>query len=182
MPKGIRTNRALCSKSSSFETQPWYAEKAKVRAYLEEINKEKKVGSIMCTRCDIHQILLITSPQILEYTLFQPGFLTDYFAPPGATSKHLHSVELWIDFQNRRAIILDGIDSVFTLTTMNDLANVVARAIEYGGEWPVIGGINGTTLSTSKFLEIGAKVRGTENTLFAYQEETMRELINKCKI
>jgi hypothetical protein len=29
--------------SSSVEELPWYAEKANVRAYLEEINKEKKV-------------------------------------------------------------------------------------------------------------------------------------------
>jgi len=28
------------------------------------------------------------------------------------------------------------------------------------GEWPIIGGINGTTISTSKLLEIGVKVRG----------------------
>ena len=45
---------------------------------------------------------------------------------------------------------------------MNDLANVVARAIEFEGEWPIIGGIQGTTLRISQLLEIGVKVRGME--------------------
>ena len=119
---------------------------------------------------DIHRILLITSSQILEYTLFQPGGLLDYFAAIGAATKHFQSIELPIDFPNRRAIILDRQDSVFTLTTVNDLANIVARAIEYGGEWPIIGGISGKTIPTSKILEIGAKVRGTE-TLFSLTEK-----------
>ena len=53
-----------------------------------------------------------------------------------------------------------------TLTAMNDLANVVARAVEYSSEWPVIGGIHGTTLSTTKLLEIGAKVRGKKPLVY----------------
>jgi hypothetical protein len=81
------------------------------------------------------------------------------FAPLGAASKYFRPIELPIDLPNRRAIILDGQDSVFTLTSMKDLANVVARAIEYEGEWPINGGIKGTTIPTSKVLEIGAKVR-----------------------
>jgi len=80
--------------------------------------------------------------------------------PKGASTKHFKSAELPIDFQNRRAIVLEDIDIVWTLTSLNDIANVVAQAIEYKGEWPVIGGIHGTTVSTSKFLEIGTKVRG----------------------
>jgi hypothetical protein len=35
-------------KRSNFEELPWYAEKANVRAYLEEINREKKVSSSNC--------------------------------------------------------------------------------------------------------------------------------------
>ncbi|CZR60456.1 related to 2`-hydroxyisoflavone reductase [Phialocephala subalpina] len=124
--------------SSSIEELPWYAEKAVVRTYLEEINKEKKM---------------------IEYTLFQPGLIVDYLAPPG-TTKHLQTLEILIDFPNRRAIDIDGKDGFFTLTTMNDVANVVALAIEYEGEWPVIGGINGINTSTSKVLEIGAKIQG----------------------
>ncbi len=84
----------------------------------------------------------------------------DYLGPVGAATRHLQVMELWIDFPNRKAIILDREDPIFTLTTMNDLANVVARAIEYDKEWPIVSGIRGTNISTSKILEIGAKVRG----------------------
>ena len=80
-------------------------------------------------------------------------------APDGAT-KHLKPMEVWIDFKKRRAIIIEDADCYYTLTTVNDMANVVARAIEYEGEWPVVGGIHGTTLSNAELLEIGAKVRG----------------------
>ncbi|KUJ15737.1 NAD(P)-binding protein [Mollisia scopiformis] len=124
--------------SASLEELPWYAPKGEMREYLANINKDKKV---------------------LEYTLFQPGMLTDYVAPEG-TSKHLVPPELWMDFPNRRAITLDGKEGFVTLTTMKDVANIVARAIEYTGEWPVVGGIRGTDVSMSKLLEIGIKVRG----------------------
>jgi len=105
---------------------------------------------------------LTTLSQILEYSLFQPGLILNYFAPAGETTKHFAHLELPIDFLNRRAIILKGEDSLVTLTTVNDIANVIARAIEYDGEWPVIGGIQGTTILTSKLLEIGVKARGME--------------------
>ena len=90
----------------------------------------------------------------------------------GATSR---SQELWLDFPNRRAIALKDVDDAFTATTLNDLVNVVVRAIEYEGEWPVVGGIQGTTLSTARLLEIGKKARGiyrinkTQNPITYYE-------------
>lgn len=86
--------------------------------------------------------------------------MVDYIAPPGAATKHLQTMELFLDFNKSRAIVLEDKECVYTLTTMNDLANVVARAVEYEGEWPVIGGVHGTTLSASKLLEIGPRVQG----------------------
>jgi hypothetical protein len=65
-----------------------------------------------------------------------------------------------IDFQNRRAIVVEGHDAIMTLTTVQDLAEVVARAVEYDGEWPMIGGISGNRVPFSRILEIGEKVRG----------------------
>jgi len=70
-----------------------------------------------------------------------------------------------IDFQNRRAIMVDGHDSIMTLTTAQDLAAVVARAVEYEGEWPVIGGICGNKVTVSQILEIGESVRGCPFTI-----------------
>lgn len=71
-------------------------------------------------------------------------------------------MELPFDFNNRRAIVLDGgDDNALTLTTVQDLANVVAKAIDFEGEWPVIGGIRGTTISVKKLLGLGETIRGT---------------------
>ncbi|KAH8800411.1 hypothetical protein F5884DRAFT_550374 [Xylogone sp. PMI_703] len=141
--------------SSNFEEMPWYTSKGIIREYLAEINKEKKV---------------------LEYSLFQPGALVDYIVPPGSsTTKPLLAMPFRLDFLNRRAIVLEGQDSLFSLTTINDLANIVARAIEFEGEWPVNGGVNGATLPTSRILEIGAEVRGgTPFDITSLKEEDVR--------
>ncbi|TVY18061.1 hypothetical protein LARI1_G003681 [Lachnellula arida] len=138
--------------SSKFDELPWYGEKAKVRAYLEEINKENKV---------------------LEYTLFQPGMIIGYLAPVG-NLKYLKVMPLWIDFQKRRGITLGDKEATYTFTTMADIANVVTRAIEYEGEWPVVGGIRGTTMSDTRLLEIGAKVRGSKFDITSLREADVR--------
>jgi hypothetical protein len=40
------------------------------------------------------------------------------------------------------------------------LVNIVVKAIDYEGEWPTIGGINGHTLSLAEEIAIGERVRG----------------------
>jgi hypothetical protein len=87
----------------------------------------------------------------------------DYLAPWGTSTLHSNQ-ELWIDFNKRRAITLERKDGFYTLTTVNDLANVVVRAIDFADEWPVIGGVHGTTISSSKILELGAKILSTYRT------------------
>ena len=47
-----------------------------------------------------------------------------------------------------------------TLTTVQDLAKVVAAAIDYEGEWPEVGGIRGGQITISKLLELGGEIRG----------------------
>jgi hypothetical protein len=64
------------------------------------------------------------------------------------------------DFQNRRVIIVDGHDFIMTFTTAQDLAAVVAGAVDFDGEWPVIGGIRGNRIAVSQLLKIGETVRG----------------------
>ncbi|KAK4501345.1 hypothetical protein PRZ48_007153 [Zasmidium cellare] len=126
--------------TSNFDHMPWYQGKAVIREYLQEINKERKV---------------------LEYSLFIPGLFTNYFAHPHPSAKHFKSFETHIDFQNCRALVLEGgEDDRITLTTAQDLASVVVKAIEYEGEWPIVGGITGTELSIRELLEIGERVRG----------------------
>lgn len=46
------------------------------------------------------------------------------------------------------------------MTTLEDLVKVVVRAVDYDGEWPVVGGIKGTELSIGELIKIGERVRG----------------------
>jgi hypothetical protein len=105
--------------------------------------------------------MLTPRPKILEYTLFQPGMFMNYLASPYKSTEHIHPLQSQIDFNNRRAITIDGGDeAVISLTTVHDLANVVARAIEYEGEWPVVGGIRGDDLTVGQLIAVGEKIRG----------------------
>ncbi|KAJ5128597.1 hypothetical protein N7448_002314 [Penicillium atrosanguineum] len=118
----------------------WYAYKGEIRKYLEELNKDKK-----------H----------LEYTLFQPGFFVNHRTHPHQSMKYVQSTELPFDFENRRALMVNGsCDDEISLVTVDDFSNVVARAIDFEGEWPVIGGIRGTIISIRELIALGEKVRG----------------------
>jgi len=125
--------------SASTVGMPWWAGKDNIKAYLEKVNENEKV---------------------LEYTLFQPGLFMNYLATPYKTAKHLEPLNTMIDFQNRRAIVVDGYDAIMTYTTVQDVAAVIARAVELDGEWPIIGGISGNRVSISQILKVGEKVRG----------------------
>ncbi|MCJ1386188.1 hypothetical protein MMC17_009314 [Xylographa soralifera] len=126
--------------SSGLEHLSWYAYKAETRRYLKELNKDKK---------------------ILEYTLFQPGLFLNYLTGPYKSSNHVHVMETPFDFNKRRALVLDGGDnSRITLTTVQDLAYVVARAIDFEGEWPVVSGIRGGDMSIGQLIALGEKIRG----------------------
>jgi hypothetical protein len=71
-------------------------------------------------------------------------------------------MEIPFDFNKRRALVLDGgDDNRITLTTVQDLANVVARAIDFEGEWPVVSGIRGADISIGQLIALGEKIRGS---------------------
>lgn len=58
-------------------------------------------------------------------------------------------------------ILVDGDDGIrITLTAVQDIARVVARAVEYEGEWPVVGGIQGSNISIGEFIALGERIRG----------------------
>ena len=87
--------------------------------------------------------------------------LLDYLGYPYKTSPHLTQLELNIDVQHRRAILLaDVSDDTMVWTSLKDLASVVTLAISYEGEWPVNGGIRGNLISAAKLIAIAEKVRG----------------------
>lgn len=98
---------------------------------------------------------------MLEYTLFHPGLFTNYLTRPYASSKHLHQVEFPIDLYNRRALLAEGAEEAqLALIKVQDFAEVVARAIEYEGEWPTISGVQGDVLTLRELIALGEKVRG----------------------
>ncbi|KAF2811743.1 NAD(P)-binding protein [Mytilinidion resinicola] len=125
--------------SSTTVDMPWWARKDATQEYLKQVNESGKT---------------------IEYTLFQPGMFLDYLAFPYKTAKHLTPLNTMIDFENRRAVVVEGHDAIMTFTTVQDLAAVVARAVDYDGKWPVIGGISGNRIPVSRILEIGERVRG----------------------
>ncbi|KAI0886562.1 NAD(P)-binding protein [Annulohypoxylon maeteangense] len=118
----------------------WLRVKQNIREYLEDVNQKG---------------------QVLEYTLFQQGIFLDYLAYPYKTSKHVDPLQSVFDFENRRAIVVDGHeDAIMTLTTVADLARVVARAVDYEGTWPKVSGIRGNRVTFSQIVEIGERIRG----------------------
>ncbi|KAF2442368.1 NAD(P)-binding protein [Karstenula rhodostoma CBS 690.94] len=132
---------------------PWYAGKQKIREYLRKVNGSGKV---------------------LEYCLFTPGLFLNYLAFPKKTSKHLSPLGTVFDFQNRRAILVDGYETAnVTLTTVTDFATVMVIAIDYEGTWPEFGGIQGNKVTVKQIIEIGEKVRGCP---FAVEKVKLEDL------
>ena len=120
---------------------PWYAGKAFIRSYLQDLNKNGLV---------------------LEYSLFQPGLFLNYLTHPHPSAAHVKTFATPFDFENRRMIVPKGCESVrISLTTVQDLAAIVVKAVEYEGIWPVIGGVKGCSLTLGELVKLGEEVRGT---------------------
>ncbi|KAH6613848.1 hypothetical protein C7974DRAFT_466364 [Boeremia exigua] len=123
------------------KTMPWYAYKARTRAYLASITKD--------------------APQ-LQYSCFQPGLFTNYLAGPHRSAPHLTPIQTPLDFDNRRMLVCEGgLEARMTLTTVQDLARVVVRAVEYEGLWPHDGGVRGSEMSLGEIAALGEKLRGS---------------------
>jgi hypothetical protein len=90
----------------------------------------------------------------------------DYLASPYKTAKYVTPLDTFIDFQNRRAIVVEGHeDAVMTLTTVQDIAGIVAAAVDLRSGWPETGGIRGNRVTVSEIIKIGEKVRGLSHFL-----------------
>jgi hypothetical protein len=114
----------------------------------------------------------LTFSQILEYILFQPGLFLDYLAFPHKTAKYIDPLQSVFDYQNCRAIAVHGHeDATMTLTTAADVAAIVARAVDYEGEWPETGGIKGNRATFSQIIEIGEQIRGMPHLLLNFTED-----------
>ncbi|KAH7084005.1 hypothetical protein FB567DRAFT_446364 [Paraphoma chrysanthemicola] len=139
--------------SANFAHLSWYTYKAKTREYLSAINKDAKV---------------------LEYCLFQPGLFTNYLTWPHSSAKHVKSLDTPWDYGNRRILQREGgEEDIITLTTVDDLVNVVVRAVEFDGEWPTNGGIRGTQLTMAELVALGEKIRGGKFTVEDFKSEDL---------
>ncbi|CAG9948165.1 unnamed protein product [Clonostachys rosea f. rosea IK726] len=98
---------------------------------------------------------------VLEYTLFHPGLFMNYLGYPRQTTKHITLFPLLFDFDGMRAIVGEqSLDAKIAYSTVEDIVGVVARAVEYEGEWPRVGGITGSQVTVAQLLELGKKIRG----------------------
>ncbi|KAK4245877.1 hypothetical protein C7999DRAFT_42631 [Corynascus novoguineensis] len=124
---------------ANFKHLTWYNAKLAIRDYLREKNKEGKV---------------------IEYTFFQPGWFMNYLGGAHQTSKHFKTAVLLVNHDKGRIGIAGDPSSLVTYTAIHDIVNIVVKAIDYEGEWPEVGGINGHTLSVADEVAIGERVRG----------------------
>jgi nucleoside-diphosphate-sugar epimerase len=87
----------------------------------------------------------------------------DYLCHPYKTAKYITTTVVNIDFVKRHAIVVEGtLDDEITYTSVEDIANIVTRAIDFEGEWPVVGGISGDRISIRQLLKVGEELRGQQ--------------------
>lgn len=77
-----------------------------------------------------------------------------------------------VDFDNRRAITVGAGDFSLCLTTVQDMAVVVADALDYEGKWPVDGGIRGTQITMAELVRLGEKLRGKSKPRLIFLNQT----------
>jgi hypothetical protein len=87
---------------------PPYANKDAIAEYLAEINREEKV---------------------LEYCLWQPSVFMDYFAHPYALSRGLITWPFFIDFNERRAIVLDDGEQPLVVTRVTYISDILTLTV-----------------------------------------------------
>lgn len=123
---------------------PQYTNKDIIAAYLEELNsKDKK----------------------LEYCLFQPSIFMDYFAHPNPLSPGLITWPFFIDFEKRRAMVLDGGDQPIVVTAIADISDMLERALSDERVWPTTGDMRGARTNINELLALGKKLRPGEWTV-----------------
>ena len=89
----------------------------------------------------------------------------NYLGHPHKTAKHITTIPLQVNVEKRHALVVEGsLDQHVTFTSVQDIGGVVARAVEYEGDWPAIGGMRGSRVTIRKLLKTAEDVRG--NALF----------------
>lgn len=95
----------------------------------------------------------------LQYCLFQPSIFMDYFAHPNPLSPNLFTWPFFIDFEGRRAMILDDGNQPIALTAIHDISNMLALALDDPRPWPKTGGMRGARTTLNELVALGKKMR-----------------------
>ncbi len=119
---------------------PGYAFKDVVHEHLKELNAEKPV---------------------LEFCLFQTGVFMNYLVYPHVTAKTLFITCIGIDVKEGQAVMVEEGEGYRVYTTIQDVAKVVAAAIDYEGTWPEIGGMVGSRIKPKDLIKLVEKNAGT---------------------
>ena len=101
----------------------------------------------------------------LEYCLFQPSIFMDYFAHPHPLSPGLITWPFFIDFEKRRAMVLDDGNQPLVVTAIADISHVLNLALESKEAWPEVGGMRGARTTINDLLSLGKKLRGGDWTV-----------------
>ena len=136
-----------------------YGYKDEVRRYLAEVNENDKVCFPMLGIFFFFLIkcwLNYTAVGILPF----PARVFYYFGYPYSTAKHFSTSATYVDFENRRALLVDDGDYKISLTTVQDMAGIVAEALDYPGQWPTIGGFSGSEITLAELIQLGEEIRG----------------------
>ncbi|KAK7190888.1 hypothetical protein DPSP01_007850 [Paraphaeosphaeria sporulosa] len=120
---------------------PPYKNKDIIAKYLAELREKGELGG-------------------MQYCLFQPSIFMDYFAHPHPLSPNLITWPFFIDFEKRRAMVLDGGDQPLAVTAIADISGMLDLALSSSAPWPTIGGMQGARTSINELLALGKKLRG----------------------
>jgi hypothetical protein len=122
---------------------PPFSNKNEIERYLAELKEAGRLGD-------------------MEYCRFIPSFFMDYLSHPHPLSKGLTTWPFFVDFESRRAMILDDGNTPIALTTISDISEILALALEDPRPWPTDGGIRGCLTTINELVAIGKEVRGGE--------------------
>lgn len=103
---------------------------------------------------------LNTPKQQLEYTLFRPGWFSNYLTYPQSSCRYFHQTCVWINVSTCQALVIRGLDPWICLTSVQDTATVVAQAVEDTRTWPTRGGIVGMRLKQRDIIRRAEMARG----------------------
>ena len=82
----------------------------------------------------------------------------NYLAYPNRTAKYLYNSGMFHCPGEGHSLIVDDGEYWETWTTIQDVAKVVARAIDFEGRWPEIGGVVGTKIKPKDLIKLAEEV------------------------